>query len=137
MKLIDANVLMYAIGKAHPLKAPSFKFLEAVTKDKIRANIDIEALQEILHIYHRRKETEKGLLACDRYLLMFPNPITVDTMCIRKGRDMLGKYPHLAARDAVHIGVVLTYQLEGIVSVDKHFDRVKEIRRFDPREIAE
>jgi predicted nucleic acid-binding protein len=42
-------------------------------------------------------------------------------------------YSFLGARDAIHAAVVRTHDLEGIVTADKIFDRVKGVKRFDLR----
>ncbi|MDI6688834.1 MAG: hypothetical protein QME54_00100 [Actinomycetota bacterium] len=38
----------------------------------------------------------------------------------------------MSARGAVHAAVVITHQLDGIVSTDKVFDKLSEIKRIDP-----
>ena len=60
---VDANIPMYAVGAEHPLKAPCVHLLEAVAKREMRAVIDVEVLQEILHRYTslgRREEAVSG-----------------------------------------------------------------------------
>jgi predicted nucleic acid-binding protein len=42
------------------------------------------------------------------------------------------KYPKLVARDAIHAAVAIVYDLEGIISVDKVFDEIKGLKRFEP-----
>jgi predicted nucleic acid-binding protein len=44
------------------------------------------------------------------------------------------RYRDLGARDAIHAAVVLTNGLEGIVSADKVFKSIIEIRAWDPTE---
>jgi len=44
MMLIDANVLMYAAGAAHPNKAPSTRLLERVARSELAATINAETL---------------------------------------------------------------------------------------------
>lgn len=51
MILVDANILMYAVGADHYHKRPSIAFLERAGAGEIEASIDAEVLQELLHRY--------------------------------------------------------------------------------------
>ena len=44
--------------------------------------------------------------------------------------------PGLSVRDAVHSAVVMEHGLDGIVSADRHFDRIPGLRRYDPADLA-
>ena len=44
MVLIDANILMYAAGAAHPNKQPSIRVLERVANGEVDATINAETL---------------------------------------------------------------------------------------------
>ena len=41
------------------------------------------------------------------------------------------EHSFLVSRDAIHAAVVQTHDLEGIVTADKVFDRIKGLKRFD------
>lgn len=130
MRLIDTNVLIYAIGRDHPLKQVAGRILSDIVDGHLAANLDAEALQEILHVYSSRRERQKGFTAIEQLLTVFPNPIAIGRDEVESARDLMAKFPFLAARDAVHAAVVRVHQLDGIVTADKVFDRVRGIRRF-------
>jgi predicted nucleic acid-binding protein len=48
---LDANVAMYAAGGEHPYRLPCQKVMAAIAGDALRAAIDTEIVQEILHRY--------------------------------------------------------------------------------------
>ena len=48
---------------------------------------------------------------------------------------MLEAYPQLEPRDAIHAAVVLNHGLEAIISADRAFDEITEIKRLDPLEL--
>ena len=131
MRLIDANVVIYAAGKTHPLQEGGRKILDRVAEGTLHANIDTEVLQEILHVYDARKERRKGFDTVDDLLMLFPNPVPIGREEIEAARDLMRAYSFLGARDAIHAAVVQTHDLEGIVTADKVFDRVKGLKRFD------
>lgn len=137
MKLIDTNVLVYALGGPHPYKASSQKIMEKYAAGEIEVNISTEVLQEILDVYHRRQRNpEFALRAFDQLVIQFPSPFPILTGTARTARDILERNPRLQARDAFHIAVVFEHRLEGIISVDRAFDQVAGLKRFDPKELA-
>lgn len=44
------------------------------------------------------------------------------------------EYPHLSSRDLVHLAVMLNHGVEAILTMDRHFDSVSQVRRIDPSE---
>ena len=62
--------------------------------------------------------------------MLFPNPIAIGRDEVEAARDLMRQYSFLGARDAIHTAVVQTHNLDGIVTADKVFQRIKGIRRF-------
>ncbi|MCR4321994.1 MAG: PIN domain-containing protein [Candidatus Brocadiaceae bacterium] len=56
----------------------------------------------------------------------------IDSDVILETTRLMHKYPKLVARDAIHAAVAITYDLEGIISVDKVFEGIKGLKRFEP-----
>jgi predicted nucleic acid-binding protein len=133
LRLIDTNVIVYTIGSAHSLKDASERVLSDVAAGAVAANVDTEALQEILHIYSSRGERKKGFRAVEHLLMLFPNPFPIGRDEIERARDLMMEHSFLVTRDAIHAAVVQTHDLEGIVTADKVFDRIKGVKRFDLR----
>ncbi len=131
MRLIDTNVIIYAAGKAHPLRNEARRVLDRIAEGALHANIDTELLQEILHVYDARKARANGLDAVDDLLALFPNPIPIGREEIETARDLMRVHAFLGARDAIHAAVAQTHDLEGIVAADKVFNRLEGVKRFD------
>lgn len=83
----------------------------------------------MLYVYGRRGERETGFKTVEALLKLFPNPHVIDSNVTTR---LMHKYPKLVARDAVHAAVAIVYGLEGIISVDKVFDEIKGLKRFEP-----
>lgn len=132
MILVDANVLIYAAGIEHPSKKPSLRLLEAVAEGRIDGVLDAEVLQEILHRYRAIGAWPGGRTVYDRAREIFPMvlPITVDVL--DTARALLDRTSGISARDALHAAVVDSYELEGICSYDRGFDRVPGLPRQEP-----
>jgi uncharacterized protein len=130
VRLVDTNVLIYAVGRAHSLQDDARRVLDRIAEGALHANVDAEVLQEILHVYDARKERSKGFATLEDLLVIFPNPIAITREEIETARDLMRAHSFLGARDAIHAAVVQTHDLEGIVSADKVFDRIKGVKRF-------
>jgi predicted nucleic acid-binding protein len=137
MKLLDANIFIYAAGKDHPLMAPCLRIVEGLEESRYDFTIDTEVPQEILHVYRSRREVSLGVARANKVLDLFPGMIVIRAEEIRFAGRLLAQYPRLEARDALHAAVVQLYDLEGIVSADRAFDSIPGFRRFDPVEMAE
>jgi predicted nucleic acid-binding protein len=131
LRLIDTNVIVYTVGSVHPLKQASERILSDVAAGALAANLDAEALQEILHVYSSRGERKKGFRTIEHLLMLFPNPFPIGREEIERARDLMMEHSFLITRDAIHAAVVQTHDLEGIVTADKVFDRIKGVKRFD------
>ena len=101
----------------------------------MEANVDTEVLQEVIYVYWYRKRLERGLDYVDRLLILFPAPLPVSGETIAAARDILSAYPRLEPRDAIHAAVVVNQGLEAIISADRAFDEIREIKRMDPLEL--
>jgi predicted nucleic acid-binding protein len=132
MVLIDANILMYAAGAAHPNKQPSIRFLERVANGEVDATIDAEILQEILHRYRAIGRWADGRKVYDLARELFPDVIPVTAAVLDRARTLLDGSTSLMARDALHAAVVLEEGLDGIYSYDRDFDHLPGIRRLQP-----
>lgn len=132
MKLLDTNIIMYAVGMSHVCKAPCQAILQKALNNTEVFNIDTELCQELLYVYGRRGERETGVKTVNALLKLFPNPLVIDSNVILDTTRLMHKYPKLVARDAIHAAVAIVYDLEGIISVDKVFDEIKGLKRFEP-----
>ena len=54
MKLLDANVVIYALGVPHPYRDPCQWILRALDSDDHDYVMDAEVLQEVLYVFDRR-----------------------------------------------------------------------------------
>ena len=134
MKLIDANVFIYALGKDHPYKEPCERVLGLVKEGRAEASVDVEMLQEILHYYHSARVLDFGVRALRQIMAAFPNPLAVSASTVDRASGILLEHGQLQARDAVHAAVVLENDLEGIITADRGFEGIPGVKRFDPKE---
>ncbi len=135
MILVDSNIFMYAGGASHPNKAPSIALLEGIAAGRVDGVIDVEVLQEILHRYRSIGQWKDGSKVYDltRKIVPLVFPITLEIL--DTARALLGKYPKLMARDALHAAVCIANGVKTICSYDRDFDDVEEINRTEPPDL--
>lgn len=136
MILVDANVLMYAAGAAHPHKAPSVAFLRRVAAGEVEATIDAEILQELLHRYRSIGRWEEGRRVYDLTRTLFPTVVPVTAEVMDRARELMDGDETLLARDALHAAVVLTEGYEALCSFDGDFDGIQGIVRRVPGDLS-
>ena len=136
MILVDANVLMYAAGAAHPHKAPSVAFLRRVAEGEVEATIDAEILQELLHRYRSIGRWEEGRRVYDLTRTLFPTVVPVTAEVMDRARELMDGDETLLARDALHAAVVLTEGYEALCSFDGDFDGIQGIVRRVPGDLS-
>jgi predicted nucleic acid-binding protein len=132
MILVDSNIFMYAAGRQHANRKASVEFLERAAEGNVKATIDAEVLQEILHRYTALNRWEEGRLVYDAARTLFPDVLPVTAEVMDGARRLLDLHPGTGARDAMHAAVVEVYGLKGICSYDRDFDRLRDLRRIEP-----
>jgi len=130
---LDTNILMYAIGRDHPYKAPCIRILELIEDEAISVVSNVEVLQEILHRYRSLREYEIASSAFLHFKALCDEILPVGEVDMDLAFRILEGAPEISVRDAVHAATMLNCGLEKILSADAHFDRIDGIVRIDPR----
>jgi uncharacterized protein len=131
-RFIDANIIMYAIGTPHPLKAPCRRILDEIKDGSLQVVTNTEVLQEILYRFYSLKKIEQSEIAYNALVGMCLEilPVTRKDMDIALG--LLKEHPHITTRDAVHAATMINNEIEEIISTDSHFDTIKGLKRVKP-----
>lgn len=103
MIFVDTNVLMYAVGRPHPLREEVRARLRTTAVGELATSAEV--LQELLHAYlpvGRLADLDAALrLARDRMAIW---PVTAEV--VLAARDLDGRHPGLSARDLVHVATM-------------------------------
>lgn len=129
---LDANVLMYAAGSAHPLKGPCREALTRAVDQEVSLVTDAEVLQEILHRYFSigrariaRTVHQSAIDLCDEVL-------PIDAKHTTRALELLLEHSELTPRDAIHVATMEYRGLEFLLSTDRDFDGLSQVERIDP-----
>jgi predicted nucleic acid-binding protein len=100
---VDTNVVMYAVGRAHPLREEARSFFEAALRDRVPLATSAEVLQELLHAYLpvARLETLDAALAIVESLVETVFPVEQEDVVL--ARSLVGRHGELGARDLLHL----------------------------------
>lgn len=131
---LDSNIFLYAIGGDGPYKAPCQNVLLAVGDGRLDAATSSEVLREILHVRSRRVHEKDGIAATRTAAEIVAEVLPVTEDDVLAACAIIERTPHLSARDALHAAVMKTNGIRKIVSVDRDFDAIKEIRRVAPEQ---
>jgi uncharacterized protein len=124
--LVDTNVLVYAIGGAHPLRAPCRRLLEAVAEGRSSATTTPVVIQELVHVRRRRGHDDAVERASDAVELLGPLTGVGHGHALRALR-VLAAAPRLGAADALLAAVALEDDLE-LATADQAFADVPGLR---------
>ncbi len=130
---LDANIIMYAIGKEHPLRNPCRMYLEEIKRGGLTVVTNTEVLQEIFHRYF---SIQMPAIAEEAFTAMkgFCKEIYPITLLeVERALSLLKEFPSsINTRDAIHAATMMNKGIEKILSTDLHFDIIPGIERIAP-----
>lgn len=123
---------MYAAGADHPYRAACRAILEAVGIGDLDAATSVEVVQEIAHRYTSIKQADRAHDLVIATLDLFAPVLPITHAVMRRVPGLMTRYPRLDARDLVHVASCIQEGITEIISPDRAFDAVAEVRRIDP-----
>ena len=119
MIFVDTSVLMYAVGRDHPLRPTARRFFAEATTDQQPLATSSEVLQELAHAYLPVERTQ-ALAAALRIVErtgMEVWPLERDDVIL--SIDLAARHPALGARDLCHLA---SCQRRGVTRI-RTYDR--------------
>ena len=121
MIFVDTNVIMYAVGREHPLRKPAQKFFETAVESKAESKLvtSAEVLQELLHAYlpvQRMQTLDSALQLVDA---LIQDVWAVDPADVALARELVDAHPSLGARDLLHLACCKRRDVKRIKTYDR------------------
>ncbi len=139
MVYLDSNVFIYPViyDESIPLASKSKIILMAIEEGKIVASTSLLTWDEVVWVVLKILGREDALMQ-GRKLLGFPKLqfIEVDEAIILKAQSLIESY-NLKPRDAIHAASALLSGSNVIVSEDRDFDVIKELKRISITDFAD
>lgn len=133
---VDTSVLMYAAGASHPLRDPCVAVMRSIADGHLEAVTSVEVVQEIVHRYLGIRRPDIADALARSTLDTFAPVLPITHALMRRVPDLARRYPQLTARDLVHVATCIHEGIPEIVSTDRAFDEVPELRRIPPETFA-
>ena len=133
---VDSNIFLYpAIYKLETVEEAreSKEFLLKISEGSIEACTATITWDEVVWVV-RKIFGLKPSVELGRMLLEFPNLkfLNVKRSVVLRAQSLMEKYK-IKPRDAIHAATALENGIETIVSYDRDFDKLEEIKRLVPR----
>lgn len=119
MTFVDTNVLMYAVGREHPLRAEARAFFERSLASNEPLVTSAEVLQELLHAYvgAGRLGTLDAALTLARACISTVWPVEAED--VELARLLVERHPGLGARDLLHVACCTRRDVTHIRTFDR------------------
>ena len=137
---IDTNVVMYAGGKEHPYKNSCAGIILAIADGSFWEKFgvpttDTEVFHEILCRYALIGKWEAGITMCKDFLTLGLEILPIGSHEIERVVELAQAYKAkgVPPRDLIHTAIMINHGIQTIISVDSHFDLIKEVTRVDPQ----
>lgn len=131
MILLDTTILVYAVGAAHPLRAPCRELLRLVRDGRVRGATTVEVVQEFAHVRARRRPRADAAEVARHYALAFAPLVRPDDDDLTTGLRLFESTRRLGPFDAVLAATALRRDW-ALASADRSFTEVTELRYLDP-----
>ena len=129
---LDTTVLVYAMGRAHPLRADCLNILRANASGQIEAQTTPTVIQEFVQFYAQRKPRKDAVRLGKDFMevLTLVNPGHVDT---EEALSLFAKY-RLAPSEATLVATAISSEASALVSADKRFHGIPGLTWWTPQQ---
>lgn len=125
---VDANVIVYsAVPSGY--REHCLELLAAIARGNADGRTSTAVLEEVWHLELSGRAGDLDGLTRRAYALLGPLlPVSDESFRLALGLNA----PALGANDRLHVATCLTHGIDTVVSADRGFDSVSELRRVDP-----
>ncbi len=133
LPFLDTNVLMRHLAQDHPEHSPrATAYLERVERGEVRVRIADTVVFETTFLLERHYRQSKATIRDALLpLLELPGFVLPGKRRLRRVFELYVDY-NVPFADAYHAALVEALNLGEIISFDRDFDRVPEIKRREP-----
>ncbi|MFT4163731.1 MAG: type II toxin-antitoxin system VapC family toxin [Microlunatus sp.] len=125
---VDANVVMYLVGAAHPHRDRAQALLDELILSDTRLVTDAEVFQEILHRYASIKRPEAIDPAFSALAGIVDQVFSIDMAVVEAAQALV--LGGMGARDAIHVATMRANGITRILTFDHGFDRLVDLERL-------
>ncbi|OGD83056.1 hypothetical protein A3A54_00290 [Candidatus Curtissbacteria bacterium RIFCSPLOWO2_01_FULL_39_62] len=133
---IDTNIFIYSTNPSDSRYSNCKTILEKIITGEIEALTSVETFEEIIHYGQKNKVVRKTILLCQKLLTTNLNIVSFTNKLLLSYLKIVKRYSDskVDSRDLIHVVSALKNDAEIIISADRDFDKITEIKRIDPFE---
>lgn len=129
MIYLDSNVFIYAVLNSEFVGGEARSILSQVQNGQMKASTSALTFDELIWIVKKNRSPNDSLLAGDAFLNMSGlKLVNVDADILAGAIAIMRKYS-LDPRDSIHAASAMIEKAEVVISEDKDFDKIREIKR--------
>jgi predicted nucleic acid-binding protein len=125
---VDANIVIHARSSSE-YRDPCMSILAALAGGEADGRTSTASLEEVWHFELSERAPEVAGMTTDAYAVFKPLLSVTDDI-FRDALALAGT--RIGANDRVHVATCLANGIDTIVSADRCFDAVEQLRRIDP-----
>lgn len=134
---LDANVFIYSTLNNESLGESSRKIIEEIQKGNLEAITSVLTFDEIMHVVGKERGQEAAILAGEAFLNMNNLEIRNTTRQTALTALQITREYGMKARDAMHYATMVENGCTAMVSEDKDFNGIKELKRRSIKEFVQ
>lgn len=134
MIVLDTTVLVYAVGKEHPLRAPCRELVRLIRQGELTATTTPEVIQEFTHVRARRAGREDAARLAGDYGDLLSPLLVIEESDLRNGLGLFERQSRLGSFDAVLAAAARFVEATALVSADAAFGDVPQLAHVVPDE---
>lgn len=129
-RYLDSSVFIYPLLYSDSKSERFEKILYDLAKGRFYGFTSVLTWDEVFHVLKKKRGKNLAIEECEKFL-RFPNLKLLDTgfYLVYEAQNFVKKYS-IGPRDAIHVATSLKKGIKEIISPDKDFDNVKEVKRI-------
>lgn len=132
---IDSNVFFYAKIMDKSYGQPCSAVLRSLSSGRLEGSISALVPLEVSNAL-KKYRLSREIVGEVRAILSLPMEVyPVEPSDVREGAEIYGESEG-SPYDCVHAAIMRRYGINEIVSADKDFDRIKGLKRLDPKSFS-
>jgi predicted nucleic acid-binding protein len=129
--LLDATVLVYSVGADHPLRDSSRRIVEAITGGAVAATTTAGVIQLFVGVRSRRRPRGDAVSVGRDFATLLSPLANVEKSDLDLGLRIFERSGQLSPFDAVLAAVAINRDAEALVSSERGFRNVRDLRHVD------
>lgn len=132
MIVLDTTVLVYAVGREHPLKEPARALVAAIAAGDVEATTTVEVVQEFVHVRARRHGRHDAASRGRELLRLLSPLLTPGEAELAMALGLYELHEKLGMFDAVLAATSMLSGVDALVSADQAFADVPGLTHLEP-----